>query len=194
MENISAKGTENIERTKDIESVKTETGVTENKEISKMEEIADNVEDFSLYSALEGTAIPMSMVNDATFASEVLGKGVAVIPAMGKVVAPCDATVETVFDTKHAVGLSTESGMELLIHIGINTVELNGKYFTSHVKNGDHVKKGQLLVSFDMEKVKAAGYDVTTPLIVTNSDDYKDVKILSEDSVTPSDKVLEIVK
>ena len=102
--------------------------------------------------------------------------------------------VENVFDTKHAVGLSTESGMELLIHIGINTVELNGKYFTSHVKNGDHVKKGQLLVSFDMEKVKAAGYDVTTPLIVTNSDDYKDVKILSEDSVTPSDKVLEIVK
>ena len=194
VENISAKGTENIERTKDIESVKTETGVTENKEISKMEETADNVEDFSLYSALEGTAIPMSMVNDATFASEVLGKGVAVIPAKGKVVAPCDATVETVFDTKHAVGLSTESGMELLIHIGINTVELNGKYFTSHVKNGDHVKKGQLLVSFDMEKVKAAGYDVTTPLIVTNSDDYKDVKILSEDSVTPSDKVLEIVK
>ena len=125
---------------------------------------------------------------------DVLGKGIAVIPSKGEVVAPCDAVVETVFDTKHAVGLSTESGMELLIHIGINTVELNGKYFTSHVKNGDHVKKGQLLVSFDMEKVKAAGYDVTTPLIVTNSDDYKDVKILSEDSVTPSDKVLEIVK
>lgn len=141
-----------------------------------------------------GTAILLSQVNDATFASEVLGKGIAVIPSKGEVVAPCDAVVETVFDTKHAVGLSTESGMELLIHIGINTVELNGKYFTSHVKNGDHVKKGQLLVSFDMEKVKAAGYDVTTPLIVTNSDDYKDVKILSEDSVTPSDKVLEIVK
>ena len=153
-----------------------------------------NADDSVLYSVSEGTAILLSQVNDATFASEVLGKGVAVIPAKGKVVAPCDATVETVFDTKHAVGLSTESGMELLIHIGINTVELNGKYFTSHVKNGDHVKKGQLLVSFDMEKVKAAGYDVTTPLIVTNSDDYKDMKILSEDSVTPSDKVLEIVK
>jgi PTS system sucrose-specific IIC component len=194
VENISAKGTENIERTKDIESVKTETGVTENKEISKMEETADNVEDFSLYSALEGTAIPMSMVNDATFASEVLGKGVAVIPAMGKVVAPCDATVETVFDTKHAVGLSTESGMELLIHIGINTVELGGKYYTTHVKDGDQVKKGQLLVSFDMDKIKEAGYDVTTPLIVTNSDDYKDVKVLREGAVTSADKVLEIVK
>ena len=194
VENISAKSTENIERTKDIESVKTETGVTENKEISKMEETADNVEDFSLYSALEGTAIPMSMVNDATFASEVLGKGVAVIPAKGKVVAPCDATVETVFDTKHAVGLSTESGMELLIHIGINTVELGGKYYTTHVKDGDQVKKGQLLVSFDMDKIKEAGYDVITPLIVTNSDDYKDVKVLYEGAVTFADKVLEIVK
>ena len=153
-----------------------------------------NADDSVLYSVSEGTAILLSQVNDATFASEVLGKGIAVIPSKGEVVAPCDAVIETVFDTKHAVGLSTESGMELLIHIGINTVELNGKYFTSHVKNGDHVKKGQLLVSFDMEKVKAAGYDVTTPLIVTNSDDYKDVKILSEDSVTPSDKVLEIVK
>ena len=153
-----------------------------------------NADDSVLYSVSEGTAILLSQVNDATFASEVLGKGIAVIPSKGEVVAPCDAVVETVFETKHAVGLSTESGMELLIHIGINTVELNGKYFTSHVKNGDHVKKGQLLVSFNMEKVKAAGYDVTTPLIVTNSDDYKDVKILSEDSVTPSDKVLEIVK
>ena len=193
-ENVSAKGTENITNTKNIESAKTETGVTENKEISKMEQTAENVDDFSLYSALEGTAIPLSKVNDATFASEVLGKGVAVIPAKGEVVAPCDATVETVFDTKHAVGLSTESGMELLIHIGINTVELGGKYYTTYVKDGDHVKKGQLLVSFDMDKIKEAGYDVTTPLIVTNSDDYKDVKVLREGAVTSADKVLEIVK
>ena len=147
-----------------------------------------------LYSALTGTAIPLSQVNDATFASEVLGKGIAVIPEKGEVVAPCDATVETVFDTKHAVGMSTESGVELLIHIGINTVELGGKYYTTHVKDGDQVKKGQLLVSFDMDKIKEAGYDVTTPLIVTNSDDYRDVKILHEGMVTPEDKVLEIVK
>ena len=147
-----------------------------------------------LYSALTGTAIPLSQVNDATFASEVLGKGIAVIPEKGEVVAPCDATVETVFDTKHAVGMSTESGVELLIHIGINTVELGGKYYTTHVKDGDQVKKGQLLVSFDMDKIKEAGYDVTTPLIVTNSDDYRDVKILHEGMVTPEDKVLEIMK
>ena len=154
----------------------------------------DNPDDAVLYSISEGTAILLSQVNDATFASEVLGKGVAVIPSKGEVVAPCDATVETVFDTKHAVGLSTENGMELLIHIGINTVELEGKYYTAHVKAGDHVNKGQLLITFDMDKIKDAGYDMTTPLIVTNSDDYKDVKILQEGSVTPSDKVLEIVK
>ena len=154
----------------------------------------DNPDDAVLYSISEGTAILLSQVNDATFASEVLGKGVAVIPSKGEVVALCDATVETVFDTKHAVGLSTENGMELLIHIGINTVELEGKYYTAHVKAGDHVNKGQLLISFDMDKIKDAGYDMTTPLIVTNSDDYKDVKILQEGSVTPSDKVLEIVK
>ena len=154
----------------------------------------DNPDDAVLYSISEGTAILLSQVNDATFASEVLGKGMAVIPSKGEVVAPCDATVETVFDTKHAVGLSTENGMELLVHIGINTVELEGKYYTAHVKAGDHVNKGQLLISFDMDKIKDAGYDMTTPLIVTNSDDYKDVKILQEGSVTPSDKVLEIVK
>ena len=155
---------------------------------------AGGADDFVLYSALDGTAIPLSQVNDATFASEVLGKGIAVNPAKGEVVAPCDATVETVFDTKHAVGLSTESGMELLIHIGINTVELGGKYYTAHVKDGDRVKKGQLLISFDMDKIKEAGYDVTTPLIVTNTDDYRDVKALHEGPVTPADKVLEIVK
>ena len=170
------------------------TATDENKTASETEKTAGGADDFVLYSALDGTAIPLSQVNDATFASEVLGKGIAVNPAKGEVVAPCDATVETVFDTKHAVGLSTESGMELLIHIGINTVELGGKYYTAHVKDGDRVKKGQLLISFDMDKIKEAGYDVTTPLIVTNTDDYRDVKALHEGPVTPADKVLEIVK
>ena len=173
-----------------------ETHNIENKESVAEETVKypENDNNNVLYSVLEGNAIRLSQVDDATFASEVLGKGIAVIPFKGEVVAPCDATVETVFDTKHAVGLSTEDGMELLIHIGINTVELNGKYYTSHVKNGDRVKKGQPLISFDICKIKDAGYDITTPLIVTNSDDYKDVKILLEGAVTPADKVLEIVK
>ena len=147
-----------------------------------------------LYAPIEGEAIELAKVSDPTFGEEILGKGIAIVPSVGKVYAPIDATIEMVFDTKHAVGLSTESGMELLIHIGINTVELGGKYYTTHVKDGDQVKKGQLLVSFDMDKIKEAGYDVTTPLIVTNSDDYKDVKVLREGAVTSADKVLEIVK
>lgn len=147
-----------------------------------------------LHSPLEGTAIPMSQVKDETFAAEVLGKGIAVIPAKGQVKAPCNAVVETVFDTKHAIGLKADNGAELLIHIGVNTVELNGKYYTTHVNEGDHVKAGQLLISFDMEKIKEAGYDVTTPLIVTNTDDYQDVKVLKTGNVDYKENVLELIK
>ena len=146
----------------------------------------------TLYSPLEGTAIPLSEVKDATFASEVLGRGMAVIPSKGEVKAPCDATVSTIFDTKHAIGLATESGLELLIHIGVDTVELGGKFYTAHVKDGDEVKKGQTLITFDMDAIKAAGYDVTTPLIVTNTDDYEEVKMLAEGTVNNGSEVLEV--
>ena len=146
----------------------------------------------TLYSPLEGTAIPLSEVKDATFASEVLGKGMAVIPSKGEVKAPCDATVSTIFDTKHAIGLATDSGLELLIHIGVDTVELGGKFYTAHVKDGDQVKKGQTLISFDMEEIRKAGYDVTTPLIVTNTDDYEEVKMLTEGTVNNGSEVLEV--
>ena len=146
----------------------------------------------TLYSPLEGTAIPLSEVKDATFASEVLGRGMAVIPSKGEVKAPCDATVSTIFDTKHAIGLATESGLELLIHIGVDTVELGGKFYTAHVKDGDVVKKGQTLITFDMDAIKAAGYDVTTPLIVTNTDDYEEVKMLAEGTVNNGSEVLEV--
>ena len=104
----------------------------------------------------------------------------------------CDATVSTIFDTKHAIGLATESGLELLIHIGVDTVELGGKFYTAHVKDGDEVKKGQTLITFDMDAIKAAGYDVTTPLIVTNTDDYEEVKMLAEGTVNNSSEVLEV--
>lgn len=146
----------------------------------------------TLYSPLEGTAIPLSEVKDATFASEVLGRGMAVIPSKGEVKAPCEATVSTIFDTKHAIGLATESGLELLIHIGVDTVELGGKFYTAHVKDGDVVKKGQTLITFDMDAIKVAGYDVTTPLIVTNTDDYEEVKMLAEGTVNNGSEVLEV--
>lgn len=145
-----------------------------------------------LDSHMEGEAIPMSEVKDETFAAEVLGKGIAIIPKKGEVTAPCDAVVETVFATRHAIGLKADHGVEILIHVGINTVELGGKFYTSHVTEGDRVRTGQVMLTFDMEKIKEAGYDLTTPMIITNSDDYREIKILKTGNVTKQDAVLEI--
>ena len=145
-----------------------------------------------LDSHMEGEAIPMSEVKDETFAAEVLGKGIAIIPKKGEVTAPCDAVVETVFATRHAIGLKADHGVEILIHVGINTVELGGKFYTSHVTEGDRVRTGQVMLTFDMEKIKEAGYDVTTPMIVTNSDDYQEIRILKTGNVPKQDAVLEI--
>ena len=145
-----------------------------------------------LDSHMEGEAIPMSEVKDETFAAEVLGKGIAIIPKKGEVTAPCDAVVETVFATRHAIGLKADHGVEILIHVGINTVELGGKFYTSHVTEGDRVRTGQVMLTFDMEKIKEAGYDLTTPMIVTNSDDYQEIRILKTGNVTKQDAVLEI--
>ena len=144
------------------------------------------------YSPLEGNAIALSEVKDDTFASAVLGKGMAVIPTKGEVKAPCDATVSMIFDTKHAIGLSTDDGVELLIHIGLNTVELEGRYYTVHVNEGDKVTRGQMLITFDMDKIKEAGYDVTTPIIVTNSDDFTSVKQLKKGTVNNDSSVMEV--
>ena len=145
-----------------------------------------------LDSHMKGEAIPMSEVKDETFAAEVLGKGIAIIPKKGEVTAPCDAVVETVFATRHAIGLKADHGVEILIHVGINTVELGGKFYTSHVKEGDRVRIGQVMLTFDMEKIKEAGYDLTTPMIITNSDDYQEIRILKTGNVTKQDAVLEI--
>ena len=177
---------------KNIETEKKAGATAENAEMKSAEKKTAESGAQTLYSPLEGTAIPLSEVKDATFASEVLGRGMAVIPSKGEVKAPCDATVSTIFDTKHAIGLATESGLELLIHIGVDTVELGGKFYTAHVKDGDVVKKGQTLITFDMDAIKAAGYDVTTPLIVTNTDDYEEVKMLAEGTVNNGSEVLEV--
>jgi len=152
------------------------------KEIYEEEKIVRSVDTLPeteknvIYSPLTGTAIPMNKVPDDTFAAEVLGKGMAVVPSEGKVVAPCEGEISTLFDTKHAVGITTKDGAELLIHVGVNTVELKGKYYETHVVQGEKVKPGQLLLTFDIQKIQKAGYNVTTPVIVTNTDDYKNVE------------------
>lgn len=143
-----------------------------------LEALAEN----EIAAPVKGRAIPLSKVNDATFSQGVLGRGMAVIPRMNiftgnaVVYAPFDGEVSTLFETHHAIGL-TGNGAEVLIHIGINTVELDGKYFTPLVKEGDKVVRGQPLIRFNARKIKKAGYDITTPVIVTNSDDYTEVNM-----------------
>lgn len=126
-------------------------------------------------SPIRGKIIPLSEVKDEVFSGGIIGKGAAVIPSVGEVTAPEDAEIISVFDTGHAVGMSLKNGVELLVHIGLDTVELQGKYFTVHVKQGDKVKKGVKLISFDIDGIKKAGYDITTPVIVSNTPDYLDV-------------------
>lgn len=126
-------------------------------------------------SPLEGNIIPLQEVSDPTFAEGLLGKGIAVEPTNGEVVAPFNGTIESLFQTKHAIGLRSEQGLELLIHIGLDTVNLEGKYFEAHVEQGQAVKQGDLLITFDIDKIKDAGYPTVTPVIVTNSSDYQDI-------------------
>ena len=143
---------------------------------------------------LKGEAVPSSEVNDPTFAEEMLGKGMAIKPSEGKVYAPFDGTVAMVFDTKHAVSLVSNKGTELLIHVGLDTVMLKGEHYTACVESGAVVKKGDLLLEFDMEAIKAAGYEVITPVVICNADDYKDVIRTTGVAVEAGDVVMQLEK
>lgn len=154
--------------------------------------VAEKKQDAVLYAHMDGTVVPMTKVQDEAFAACVLGDGVAIEPSGGKLFAPADAVVDNLFDTHHAIGLVTDAGVELLLHIGINTVELGGKHFEAHVQVGQKVKKGDLLISFDMEAIKAAGYLLTTPMIVCNTDDYASVSALASGQVKAGASLLEV--
>lgn len=150
------------------------------------------VKESSVYAPINGEAIPSKEVNDPTFAAEALGKGMAIIPSEGKVYAPFDGKVVMLFDTKHAIGLVSDDGVEVLIHIGIDTVNLGGKGYTAHVATDDRITKGQLLMEFDMDVIKAAGYETVTPVIVTNSDSYTEVAQTKTGPVTAGEEVLTV--
>lgn len=132
-------------------------------------------ETVEIASPVEGKAYPLNEVQDEVFASEALGKGIAVLPTKGEVVAPADCTVSVLYPPLHAMGLKLADGTELLIHIGMDTVAMNGEGFTKHVNEGDHIKKGTPIVSFDIDKIKAAGYDTTVSVIVSNTADFAEV-------------------
>ena len=141
-------------------------------------------------SPAKGKAVSLKEVNDPTFAEEMLGKGAAVIPEEGKIYAPADGEIGMVFDTLHAVSMTTDFGAEILIHIGLDTVKMKGDGFTGHVKAGDHVKKGDLLLEVDLEKVKTAGYDTITPVLVCNTPDYASVEGIQADAVNAGDDLI----
>ena len=144
-------------------------------------------------SPAEGQLIGLGQVKDETLASGILGKGAAVVPASGSVVSPVNGRVLSVFPTRHAVGIVDENGVELLIHIGIDTVKLEGKYFTAHVKEGDMVKTGDLLVEFDPKAVMAEGYDTTITLLITNSQEFLDVLSAKAGSIKAGQTILTVV-
>ena len=161
-----------------------------NDDTTGVENVDSKQDDKAVYSPLEGKLIPMTEVPDETFASKALGDGVAVIPEKGCVYAPFDGEVEMVYDTGHAIGLVREDGMEVLIHVGINTVELGGKYYTAKVSNGQKIKKGDLLLEFDMDEIAKAGYSLVTPVIVTNSDEYEGLTRKEHGRVEPGDQII----
>ncbi|MCI8846418.1 MAG: beta-glucoside-specific PTS transporter subunit IIABC [Kineothrix sp.] len=152
----------------------TEQGIPSAGEAMKESAKAGSIK-ITVDSPLKGSIIPLSEVQDEVFSGEIIGKGAAVVPEKGEIHAPSEGEILSVFDTGHALGMRTRDGVELLIHIGLNTVELKGKYFQTHIKQGDLVKKGDLLISFDIEEIQKAGYDITTPVLVSNTADYLDI-------------------
>lgn len=144
-------------------------------------------------SPMKGEIMPLNEVNDETFASEMMGKGVAIKPVDGKVVSPINGIVQTIFKTKHAIGLKSEDGTEILIHIGMDTVQLEGKHFKAYVKDGDKVKIGDTLIEFDTEAIKKEGYELTTPVIVTNTNDYLEVLARGVKKVNTGDAIISII-
>ena len=148
--------------------------------------------DEEVFSPLDGKVVPLSEVLDPVFSSEAMGKGIAIEPTSGRVVSPVNGTVAVVFKTKHAIGLVSDSGAEILIHVGIDTVQLDGKYFTSHINVGDHVKVGDLLVEFEIDKIKEEGYQTITPIIVTNTSNYTEIAQTQKEYVNEQEVLLSL--
>lgn len=152
-----------------------------------------NVKKEILTAPIEGEIIPLSQVKDEAFAQGALGQGIAIEPSEGKVVAPFDGTVMTLFPTKHAIGLISDNGMEVLIHIGLDTVQLDGQHFEAYVKQGDKIKKGQTLVTFDLDAIREAGFVTQTPIVITNSKDYLDILQTDAKKVVDNEELITVL-
>lgn len=170
-------------------------GIDEETSTVNLEKVAPGISSRkNVFSPLSGQILPLEKVNDATFSKKMLGDGVAIISKDGKVYAPFDGAVTSLFPTKHAIGLTSDEGVELLIHFGLETVELKGRGFVSHVSDGEKVEKGQLMLEVDVEMLVAEGYDIVTPVVVTNTQEYLDVLLLStKEEVNYADDLLAVL-
>lgn len=161
--------------------------------LDSLDDKADREDDvLVLTSHMNGTAVPLDEVEDEAFSQKILGDGAAAEPSEGKLFAPCDGVIGTVFDTKHAVNMVAVGGAEILMHIGIDTVKLGGKYFDAHVSDGQQVKRGQLLISFDIEKIRSEGYKLTTPMVICNSSEYSEISVTSHGRISAESKMIEL--
>ena len=151
------------------------------------------LEDIAICSPLKGDVLELAQVEDAAFSAGILGKGCAIVPAEGEVYAPVDGVLTTLFPTKHALGITSDDGVDVLIHIGLNTVQLNGEGFTAHVQQGERVSRGQHLLSFDLAELKDKGYCLQTPVIITNTDDYLEILSTMQKEVMPDDVLLHVM-
>ena len=146
--------------------------------------------DHVVYAPIKGTVKDIKDVDDKIFSQELIGKGVAIEPVIGKVYAPMDGKIETMMKSNHAIGIISNEGVECLIHVGLDTVNLEGKYYTAHVKQDQEVKKGDLLLEFDIDQIKAAGYDLITPIIITNTSDFAQVAVMKTGACEVGDGLL----
>lgn len=156
---------------------------------NKKEDVAVNGKEKVVCSPLDGEVIPLSEVGDPAFAGGMMGQGVGILPTSGKLLAPVDGEIAAVFPTGHALGIRTDNGMELMLHIGIDTVELDGKGFKAHIKEGDQIRTGDLLVEFDIEEIVSAGYKVTTMVLVSNAKEMGEMKVLASGHIAVSEKL-----
>lgn len=147
-----------------------------------------------LVAPVNGEAVPITEVPDPTFGEEILGKGVAIKPSDGRIYAPCDGTVGLMFDTGHAVSLTSDDGVEILIHVGLETVKLKGLHYTVHALNGDKVKAGQLLIECDLNGIRADGYDTITPVVICNSGDFQEIRAVTGKTVSVGDPLVTLRK
>jgi len=161
-------------------------------ELTQHTNIATTKETLTILSPMKGKVLPLSEVSDEAFASEALGKGIAIVPTDGKVIAPFDGTVLTLFPTKHAIGLQTEDGKEVLIHIGFDTVHLQGEGFQTYVEQGQKVKVGDTLLVVDLDKITAAGYKTETPIVFTNATNYKNINAVNKEYIDYQEELLKI--